>query len=213
MSRFAILIVVLGLALPPPAMGQSEALTLTDVQAAYEALDGLRASFTQVISSEFAGDTTRIEGTVLLSGNKYRVETPSQTVVTNGTTTWIYTPADSQVVVNDTEKNASTVTPETFLTASTDRYTVTSRTTTTRSGTRHVQLQLSATDSDARFKNATLWVRASDRVVTRMRATDRNGSTLDLRLQDLVVNPPLKKEPFTFSPPEGIEVIDLRRSK
>ncbi len=213
MHRLATLLALFGFALSAPAMGQSTSLSLTDVQEAYEALDGLRASFTQVISSDFAGDTTRIEGTVLLSGNKYRVKTPGQTVVTDGETTWIYTPADSQVVVNDAEKEASTVTPETFLTASADRYSVASRTTTSRAGTEHVKLQVTAADSASRFKEATLWIRQSDRVVTRMRATDRNGSTLDLRLQDIVVNPTLTNDPFTFSPPEDMEVIDLRRSK
>jgi len=211
MHRLAPLATLLTLLLVPSSVGQS--LSLTDVQNAYEALDGLRASFTQVISSDFAGDTTRIEGTVLLSGNKYRVETPNQTVVTDGETTWIHTPADSQVVVNDAEKEASTVTPETFLTASADRYSIMSQTTTTRAGTQHTKLQIAAADSASRFKEATLWVRQSDRVVTRMRATDRNGSTLDLRLNDLVVNPALENTPFTFSPPESMEVIDLRRSK
>jgi len=213
MTRLATLIALLGFFLSTPAMSQSNPLSLTDVQEAHEALDGLRASFTQVISSDFAGDTTRIEGTVLLSGNKYRVNTPGQTVVTDGETTWIYTPADSQVVVNDAEKESSTVTPETFHTASADRYSVASRTPTTRSGADHVKLQVTAADSASRFKKATLWVRQSDRVVTRMRATDRNGSTLDLRLEDLVVNPTLTNDPFTFSPPEGMEVVDLRRKK
>jgi outer membrane lipoprotein carrier protein len=212
MTRCATLILLLGLLLTPPALGQ-DAVSLTDVQAAYDALDGLRAAFTQVISSDFAGDTTRIEGTVLLSGNKYRVQTPTQTVVTDGQTTWIYTPADSQVVVNDAEQDASTVTPETFLTASADRYRKTASTPVTRDGTPHVKLTLTATDSTARFKEATLWVRRTDRVVTRMRATDRNGSTLDLRLRNLAINPPLADDPFTFTPPEGIEVIDLRQSE
>jgi periplasmic chaperone LolA len=212
MTRCATLVLLLGLVLTPPALGQ-DAVSLTDVQAAYDALDGLRASFTQVISSEFAGDTTRIEGTVLLSGNKYRVETPTQTVVTDGQTTWIYTPADSQVVVNDAEQDASTVTPKTFLTASADRYEKTASTPATRDGTPHAKLAVAATDSTARFKEATLWVRRADRVVTRMRATDRNGSTLDLRLRDLAVNPSLTDDPFTFTPPEGVEVIDLRQSE
>ncbi len=212
MTRRATLVILLGLVLTVPALGQ-DAVSLMDVQKAYDALDGLRASFTQVISSDFAGDTTRIEGTVLLSGNKYRVETPTQTVVTDGQTTWIYTPADSQVVVNDAEQDASTVTPETFLTASADRYEKRSSARTTRQNTPHVKLAVIAADSSSRFKQATLWVRRSDRVVTRMRAVDRNGSTLDLRLNDPVVNPPLEETTFTFTPPEGVEVIDLRESE
>lgn len=207
------LLLLLVLALAPTAAAQSNTLSLTDVQQAYENLDGLRASFSQTISSEFADNTRRVEGTVLLSGNKYHVQTPNQTVVTNGQTTWIYTPADSQVVVNDAGKDASRVTPKTFLTASSDRYTVTNSTPTQRAGEEHVALQIAAADSAARFQEATLWARRSDRVVTRMQATDRNGSTLDLRLQDVALNPPLDQSPFTFSPPTGVEVVDLRRSQ
>jgi outer membrane lipoprotein carrier protein len=210
MPRRATLVLLLALTLPLPAAGQADAVSLSDVQQAYDALDGLRAAFTQVISSDFAGDTTRIDGTVLLAGNKYRVETPTQTVVTDGQTTWIYTPADSQVVINDAEQDASTVTPETFLTASAERYEKTRSTATTRQGTPHGKLTVTATDSTSRFEEATLWVRRSDQVVTRMRATDRNGSTLDLRLRDLTVNPRLPDDTFTFAPPEGVEVIDLR---
>lgn len=215
MTRFASLCLALCLVVVGPAVGQTTPISLTDVQEAYDDLDGLGASFTQVIGSEFAGDTTRVEGTVLLSGNKYRVQTPDQIVVTDGATTWIYTPSDSQVVVNDADQEESTVTPETFLTASAERYEVDSSSTTSRLGEPHVRLAVSATTSSARFTEATLWIRQSDRIVTRMKAEDRNGATLDLRLHDLAVNPDTLdgNDPFTFSPPEGVEVIDLRRSE
>ncbi len=213
MVRLASLVFVTVLLLPSSAAAQSDSLSLSDVQKAYEALDGLRASFTQVISSDFAEDTTRMDGTVLLSGNKYRVEAPDQTVVTDGATTWIYTPADSQVVINDAEQEASTVTPESFLTASAERYTVKSSAPTTRNGTPHVKLEIESTDSATNFQTATLWVRQSDRVVTRIRASDRDGSTLDLRLRNLEVNPALEGDPFRFSPPEGVDEVDLRQNE
>lgn len=214
MIRSFLLMLLVSCTLAGPVAGQSTAFSLSDVQAAYDALDGLRASFTQVVGSDFAADSTQVEGSVLLSGNKYRVQTPAQTVVTDGNTTWIYTPADSQVVVNRADTEGA-VTPETFLTASEERYKVTASAETTRRGTPHRTLALTSTDSAARFAEATLWVRTSDRVVTRMRAADRNGSTLDLRLRDIVVNPDALRAdaPFTFAAPPGVEVVDLRRSE
>lgn len=187
-----------------------DAPSLKVLQDRYDQLTGLRATFTQMTASEFASDSSRIEGRVLLAGNNYRVETPSQTVVSNGTTTWIYSPADSQVVVNNADADASTITPQTFLTASAKRYDVTSTRTVRRDGTPHHVLSLSATTKSARFSEATLWVRQSDQIVTRLRATDRNGSTLDLRLHDIAVSPNFEDTPFTFSAPKGIDVVDLR---
>lgn len=214
MRRFLLLcLLTIGVS-TSPAAGQSPDVSLADVQQAYDTLSGLQANFTQIIGSTFANDSTRLDGSVLLSGNKYRVRTPNQTVVSNGTTTWIYTPADSQVVVNDADKEG-TVTPETFLTASADRYEVTTSTSVTRLDAPHVKLTIASTDSSSRFTEAILWVRTRDRVVTRMKATDRNNSTIDLQLHDLVVDPKtLQAEaPFTFDPPDGVEVVDLRRSK
>ncbi|PSQ97233.1 MAG: outer membrane lipoprotein carrier protein LolA [Bacteroidetes bacterium SW_9_63_38] len=210
--RRVLLLTVLLLGLAHPALAQR--LSLSSVQDAYEALDGLQASFTQVIASSFADGSTRVEGAVLLSGNKYRVRTPNQTVVTDGETTWIYTPADSQVVVNDADTEGA-VTPETFLTASDDLYKVQSSQQTTRGGRPHVQLTIASTDSSSRFAEATLWVRTEDRIVTRMRATDRNGSILNLRLHSITLNPDTLQSdaPFTFSPPSGVRVVDLRRRK
>lgn len=213
MNRPVLLLLLLAVLGSAPASAQSDALSLADVQSAYDNLNALRASFTQLLSSNFAEDTTRIDGTVLLSGNRYRVNTPGQTVITNGDITWIYTPADSQVVINDADTTTAAVTPETFLRASDERYRITGSATTARDDTPHAKLEVEATDSSARFKRATLWVRRSDRIVTRMRATDRNGSTLDLRLRDLEVNPPLGPSPFRFEPPDGVDVIDLRENQ
>lgn len=190
-------------------LGQ-EAPSLEKLQTRYEEIESLQASFVQVIGSDFAGDSTRIEGSVILAGNKYRVETPRETVVTNGETTWIYSPQDSQVVVNDADQQGSTVTPETFLTSSAEQYEIQSTRSTTRGGTPHSVLSLTATDPSSRFREATLWVRRSDLLVTRLRATDRNGSTFDLRLQHIDLNPSIDGNPFTFSAPQGVEVIDLR---
>lgn len=208
-SRASLLVLGLGLLFVPLGRAQ-DAPSLTELKERYSRLGGLRASFTQVIQSSFSSDSTRIQGRVILNGNKYRVETPSQTVVTNGTTTWIYSPADSQVVVNDADSSASTITPQTFLRASTDSYDVQSTRSKVRSQAPHSVLTLAATDSSTRFTSATLWVRQSDRIVTRLRATDRNGSTLDLRLNEIVMDPSLEGRPFTFTAPDGVEVIDLR---
>ncbi|WP_263840413.1 LolA family protein [Salinibacter sp.] len=210
MLRRLLLLGVLLCAVPLPVGAQDGGPTLQVLQSRYSALQGLRAAFTQVTASGFADDSTRIDGTVLLAGNRYRVETPAQTVVTDGATTWIYSPADSQVVVNTADAEASTLTPQAFLTTAADKYDRTARRTVTRAGTAHEMLSLTAADSSARFKEATLWVRRPDRIVTRLRAVDRNGSILDLRLRDIRIDPQVSGTPFSFSPPESVEVVDLR---
>lgn len=208
----AVLPVLLALVMPLSAPAQPR-LTLDEVRTAYRDMGGLEAAFTQVVGSGFGNDSTRVTGRVVLSGNKYRVEMPGQTVVTNGTTTWIYSPADSQVVVNDAASADGPITPESFLAASAQNYEVRERRTADRDGTPHVVLRLAAATDTARFETAALWVRASDRVVTRLRATDRDGATFDLRLRDITVSAALPDSTFVFDPPSDVEVIDLRAGR
>ncbi len=208
MTRRLLFVVVLLVSALPAAAQPS--MTLDDVRSAYQALDGLEASFTQVVGSTFASDSSRIEGTVLLAGDRYRVETPGQVVVTDGATTWIYSPADEQVVIDSADTSDGPITPETFLDASAQRYEVTDQRSSDVDGTPHVRLSLASTTSASRFQEAQLWVRRSDRIVTRLRATDREGATFDLRLRDLRVNPALTDSTFSFRPPEDVEVVDLR---
>lgn len=207
------LLVIGLLAFFPPLGAAQDSLSLDALKARYEQLDGLQASFTQTIQSQFADDSTQLQGQVLLSGNKYRVETPRQTVVTDGSTTWIYSPADSQVVVNDAEEKTSAVTPQTFLTTSTDKYEISSTRSVVEENSAHTVLTLEATQESTQFKTVILWVRRSDRLATRLRATDRSGSTLALDLRDIAVDPSFSGSPFRFSPPDGIEVVDLRSDR
>lgn len=208
MTRHLLFVIVLAVSALPVAAQPS--LSLDDVRTAYQTLDGLEASFTQVVGSAFANDSTRIEGSVLLAGDRYRVETPGQVVVTDGSSTWIYSPADRQVVIDSAETSDGPITPETFLDESSQRYEVTDRQAKVVDGSPHVLLSLASTTSDARFRDALLWIRQSDRIVTRLRATDRNDATFDLRLRDIRVNPPLTDSTFSFRPPDDVEVVDLR---
>ncbi|WP_103026432.1 LolA family protein [Salinibacter altiplanensis] len=210
MSRRAALLGLLLCMMPVLSAGAQDDSSLQALQSRYGALEGLRATFTQVSATGFADDSTRVEGTVLLAGNQYRVETPTQTVVTDGATTWIYSRADSQVVVNTAEAEASTLTPQTFLTTAAAKYDLTSTRSASRNDVPHEVLALTAANSSARFEEATLWVRRSDRIVTRLRAADQNGSTLDLRLRSIRIDPRINGDPFSFSVPENVEVVDLR---
>lgn len=183
---------------------------LARVQDRYDALDGLRADFRQIVSSEGIGDSTRIAGRLWLRGNAYRIATDDQTLITDGTTSWVYTPATEQVIVNDVVQDPSVITPQTLFSDYAARYTVIERQTVRRNGASHVRLTLSPSSDAAPFDGVTLWVRASDLLITRLRLTDPGGSIITIDLDDLRVNPSFEPDAFTYTPPDTVEVIDLR---
>lgn len=205
---------VLALALPPAVSAQDADTTsvLQAIENRYDALDGLRAEFTQVIRSDFADGSRQMRGELLLQQNKYRVETGEQTLVTDGTTTWIYTPADRQVIVNHAEQDASTLSPETFFTDYAERYDVQREEQVWRNDDRHRLLVLQPRSSGTMFTTVRLWVRAEDLVITRLQVTDRDGSEITISLDDVDLTPTFQANDFRFTPPEGVEVVDLRSS-
>ncbi len=170
----------------------------------YETTEALRARFTQT-----AGEAT-MQGTLVLRGDAYRIETPDQVLVTDGTTSWVYAKADGQVLVNDAVADETTFSPADFFTHYPDRFDLRPDSSEVRGGVRYDVLRLTPKSRDAFLREVRLWVRAADTLPTRVEITDGNGTRVEFDLYDVEVNPPLRGDLFRFVPPPGAEVVDLR---
>jgi outer membrane lipoprotein carrier protein len=170
----------------------------------YESTDALRASFTQTI-----GDAT-MEGTLVLRGDAYRIDTGDQTLVTDGETAWVYSKLDQQVLVNDAIEDETAFSPADFFTNYPDRFDVEVIGSESIDGARHDKLKLTPTNADAFLREVTLFVRSTDALPTRVQIVDGNGTHVAFDLQDVEVNPSLNGDVFRFVAPPGVEVVDLR---
>jgi outer membrane lipoprotein carrier protein len=211
LSRVSAGLLLLALLLPVLFAGQAQAQdrsaeVINRLRAAYTQTDALRAQFTQ----EMGG--ARMEGTLVLSGDRYRIETPDQILVTDGTTAWAYSKDDNQVLVNRAIEDVTAFSPSTFFTRYPEHFRVAVTGTETIGGTRHDVLRLTPHDAQTReqIREVTLFVRTTDSLPTRVELVDGNGSTIRLQLQNLERNPRLDADTFRFRPPAGAEVVDLR---
>lgn len=183
---------------------------LRRVQQQYESADGIQASFTQQTRSPFAEDTLTFEGTLLLHGQRYRIETPEQTLVTDGSTTWIYNPSANQVIINDYVNDETIVTPDEIFTDYLDQYAIEDTHTEERNGESFAIIDMTAEDPSAFYREVTVHVRERDAVLHRIRLVDQNDATTIFQLDDLEFGPSFESEAFTFTPPDDAEVVDLR---
>ncbi len=193
-----------------PLFAQSEAELIGRLRARYDQVDLLKAEFTQTITSPFGDVLPENRGSLILEGNRYRVETDIQTFVTDGETTWIYDAAEKQVLINDFVDDETTFSISNFLGNFHDEYEVLSTSLNYLNGTRHHELQLSAGSDETFFKEVTLWMRDTDHVITRLRVLDVNEAILEFNLNEIELNPAIEGNPFNFVPPADAEVIDLR---
>lgn len=215
--RSVCIVLVVGLlfALPTIAWAQGNAsdegrALLRRVQQQYEAAEGLRATFQQETQSPFTDGASTFSGSLLLRGDQYRVETSQQTLVTDGETLWIYTPSENQVIVNQYVNDETIITPDEIFTDYLERYRIVATRSVERDDTVFVEIDLTADAPDAYYTDVTVRVRRADAILARVTLNDQNGATTIFQLNDVALSPPIPEGAFTFQPPPGADVVDLR---
>ena len=75
---------------------------IRNVQKKYDELKSLKVDFRQDIKWELTGETQTVQGTFYLQrGNKYRMETETQEIVTDGETMWTLYKKSGRIVINN----------------------------------------------------------------------------------------------------------------
>ncbi len=206
--RTALLLLVASVLSTGQLFAQDGNALLRRVQARYTQSTSLRADFTQTMTSAYGDE--QFSGTLLVQGNRYRVEAGPQQFVTDGRTTWLYNKTQNQVIVNDFVEDETTFSPTGFLTRYGSRYRVSAVTPQTVRGQRHYTLTLTPKSDDEFFDQVKVTMRDADAVVTRLELSDINGTQMRYELRNVQFNPTLSAAQFRFTPPRGAEVVDLR---
>lgn len=180
------------------------------LQKKYASLESLRADFTQTMSSAYSDDVVSSSGVLILQGDRYRVETGTQILVTDGEATYVYLPMEKQLLINDIVEDETSFTPTDFLLHYDKRFNVKSVEAAQVDGQKHYKLNLTPKASDSFFKEATLWVRDRDMIITRLEVLDVNETRMKFALNKVELNPKLGGDTFRMKPKAGDEVIDLR---
>ncbi|MEM0961489.1 MAG: outer membrane lipoprotein carrier protein LolA [Bacteroidota bacterium] len=194
----------LAVALTVPAMAQTPEQVARSLQQRYGAIESLRASFVQTAGGQ------RLQGTLSVRRDAFRLDLGSQVLVTDGGTLWSYSRDDEQVVVQDYVPARVGFNVGQLFTDYLDVFRVTGASRATIGGVRHDVLTLRPRQSGSSVRDATLFVRSSDAVPTRVRVHDTSGSTLAFDLRDVERNVRMPASTFRFSAPSGTEVVDLR---
>lgn len=189
---------------------QNQADITQQLSERYTSLTVMKADFVQVATSDFLDAPERFSGSLTFGGTGYRVETGSQSIITDGTTMWIYNRSQNQVIINDFVEDEYSFSLTTFLRQLDEDFTVTSAGVENRSGQVHDMLDLEPNDEFASFRQVRLGVRRSDGLVTWLKVIDLNDVEMVFDLSNIRVDPPIPDDLFRFEPPSGVEVVDLR---
>ncbi|MBF8295596.1 MAG: cell envelope biosis protein LolA [Bacteroidetes bacterium] len=185
---------------------------ITDrMQKKYESIQDASARFTQHVRFGFSKIEQSFAGTLKMKKpNRYRVETEYQTLVTDGTTVWSFSPVNKQVLIDRYKETPDSFTPEQFLLNLPSNYYATLLQPESGSEKSVITLKLVPKDDQSFIKSMKVWVDEGSWVVKKVEMLDVNDTEKTYTVQEIKINTNLRDTTFVFTPPLGTEVVDLR---
>lgn len=181
---------------------------IKNVQNVYNGIADAKATFS--MSEKYSsGKSTSSSGTIFIKKeNKYKIKTKSYTIVTDGQTSWSYNVSKKQVVIDNYKDDGSTFSPNKFLFQYPENFYSDLTGEEKVNGKDCYVLKLSPRTKGS-VKSAKVWVDKEASLIRKIYiSTSESSKTYTLKT--ITLNPGLSSSEFTFTPPSGVEVIDLR---
>lgn len=178
------------------------------VQSKYDNILDAKATFTQTLKSS-GGKANSSSGVIYIKkANKYRIEAGGQIIVTDGQTSWSYSPKRKQVVIDNYKEDGNTFSPNKFLFNYPENFYSDLEGDEQVGGVDCSVIKLTPR-SVGSVKWAKIWIDKNENLIRKINIVT-SESTNTYTLKDILLDTGLSASKFSFSPPSGVEVIDLR---
>lgn len=214
MKKSIIFTLILGfLAIITPSLfAQDDNISAQDiiqnVQNVYRDITDAKASFAQTVKMKGSGAQSSAGTLYIKKENKYRIETGGQVIVTDGSTTWVYSPKRKQVTIDNYKDDGNVFSPNKYLFQYPENFYSDLEGTEKMNGKDVYVLKLRHRENGY-IKSAKLWVDKDEWLIKKITiVTDESTTTYTVK--NIQLNAGLSNSKFSFSAPEGVEVIDMR---
>jgi chaperone LolA len=195
------------------AQNKYSAETVIDkVQKKYTHMNDAEASFTQKMKLRFGKTEQVLDGFVKIKkGNKYKITTPQQQIITDGKTVWIYTQSNDQVLIDRFKESRSTFSPDKFLKGFPADFVPSN--VEEKEGYVIVTLHPSSKKAQNFITTLTMWIKPVEWIVSMIEYQDRNLTSYSISLTNIQFNYGISDNEFQFVPGKETHVVDLRSLK
>lgn len=192
--------------------GESAESIIKKVQGNFKKIDRIKLNFRQTFKWKLTGSEQRIDGVIYLKGmSNFRIETEDQIIISNGSLLWTYSIPNQQVIMDNVRRSSETLLPSDFLFQFPEDYNAFILLINEDEGKREYVLKLTPKSGDKFIKSIKIWIDGSSWIPGRLEYTDINGNDTIYDILRIELDPSFDGSIFTFSPPEGIEIIDIRQ--
>jgi outer membrane lipoprotein-sorting protein len=184
---------------------------LDEVSAKTKSYTSIKADFSYTMENKQASINEKKTGTLLISGDKYRLTAVGQVVICDGKIIWTYIKESNEVQVNNLEEKDESLTPSKLLTSYNENYKsrIIRNKNTTDPNLESVEL---IPNDIKNFTKAILVIDKTRKQVKSFILYDKSGNTFTYDVTKFQTDVPVTEANFKFDASKfpGVEVIDMR---
>lgn len=191
--------------------GESAADILEKVQGKYESIRDASLTFTRHVVFGVTQTRQDFAGTLAMKkGNRYRIELEDQTIVTDGKSVWTYSKINNQVFVDAYKEDSVSFSPDRVLVNAPENYTAAILGKEEVGKKEASILKLVPKSDKSNLKWMKVWVDRDEWLMRKIQLLDIADNLTTYEVGSLKLNAGLPDSTFRFTPPPGVEVIDVR---
>lgn len=208
---FGILFLMVGYTSYSQTKDQIAATLLDEVSAKTKSYKSIKADFTYTMENKQARINEEKTGTLLVSGDNYKLNIVGQIVISDGKTIWTYIQESNEVQINSPDNKDDALTPSRLLSSYNENYK--SKIIRDKNQTDPNIEMLELTPNIVKnFTKAILSIDKIRKQVKSFALYDKNGNTFTYKVTKFTSDAPFSPADFTFDQKQfpGVEVIDMR---
>lgn len=183
---------------------------IENVQEKYDDMEDAVVVFTQSVRFKVSRLEQQTSGTLYFKKkNKYRIETEQRVLVTDGKTSWSYSPQNKQLVVNTYKEDARSLSPENMLLQYPRDYFSALVGEEKSLGESCYVLKLTPKEGNPAARTMKIWVN-KNWIIRKIEATESGGTVTTYTIKDVAIDKGIPDTRFEFKAPSGTDIIDLR---
>jgi outer membrane lipoprotein-sorting protein len=183
---------------------------LDEVSAKTKSYKSIKVEFSYTMENPKAKIREEKTGTLLISGDKYRMVAAGQTVISDGKTMWTYIKESNEVQVNSVDAKDDALTPSKLLSSYNANFkSKIIKTKETDATTESIEL---IPNTPKNFTKAILGIDKTKKQVKTFTLFDKSGNTFTYKIKQFLTDVPVGAGEFGFDAAKypGVEVIDMR---
>ena len=219
-----LLSVLAGIIVSFSCSGQNNSLGHSDPQAKQvldrasakiKSFKAIQASFTLEIQDGQGNSQGVKKGTILMKGNKYKVDLTGQEIYNDGKTNWTYDKSSNEVTITKPDPSSNSLaSPQTLLTDFYDKDFLYKMNGEQKLGGKTVQeIEMTPVDKTRNFHKIYLYIDKKSHLISSGKILDKNGNRYVYTINNLNGKASISDASFVFdkSKHPGVEEVDLRQ--